>query len=190
MDAWTIVFRFAKPYGVGERLFDGFAILPRHLLEKPYAEGKLGQSWTLSGAASQWAGLGPFRLKEYVPGQRLVLERNPYYWKADTKGNRLPYLDEMVFLFVPSADAQVLKFQSGETDIINRLSADNFSALSKQHPGYTLIDAEPVLKYNFLFFNLNELGEKTSPAMIRKEKGFREGKLRPSVPTAMTRTAT
>jgi len=53
VDAWTIVFQFAKTYGVGERLFDGFAILPRHLLEKPYAEGKLGQTWTLSTAANQ-----------------------------------------------------------------------------------------------------------------------------------------
>ena len=42
---WTpkhSVFQFAKPYGVEERLFDGLAILPRHLLEKPYQEGKLG----------------------------------------------------------------------------------------------------------------------------------------------------
>src|ERR1700741_197303 len=72
LDAWTMVFQLAKTYGAGERLFDGLAILPRHLLEKPYEEGKLGQTWTLSTPASQWAGLGPFCLKEYVPGQRLV----------------------------------------------------------------------------------------------------------------------
>src|SRR5207245_11127526 len=36
LDARTIVFQLAKTYGVGERLFDGLAILPRHLLEKPY----------------------------------------------------------------------------------------------------------------------------------------------------------
>ncbi len=108
MDAWTVVFQLAKTYGVGERLFDGMAILPRHLLEKTYQDGKLGQFWTLSTPPNQWAGLGPFRLKEYVPGQRLVLERNPYYWKSNAKGNRLPYLDELVFLFVSSADAQVL----------------------------------------------------------------------------------
>ena len=76
-DAHTVVFQLAKTYGVGERLFDGLAILPRHLLEKPYQEGKLGQSGSLATAADQWAGLGPFRLKEYVAGQRLVLERNP-----------------------------------------------------------------------------------------------------------------
>ena len=79
LDARTLVFDFAKPYGVGERVFDGLAILPRHLLEKPYQEGKIEQIGTLSTPANQWAGLGPFRLKEYVAGQRLVLERNPYY---------------------------------------------------------------------------------------------------------------
>jgi len=93
VDAHTVVFQLAKSYGVGERLFDGLGILPRHLLEKPYQEGKLGQLGSLATAADQWAGLGPFRLKEYVAGQRLVLERNPYYWKSDAKGNRLPYLD-------------------------------------------------------------------------------------------------
>src|SRR3989442_8425551 len=127
LDARTLVFEFAKPYGVGERVFDGLAILPRHLLEKPYQDGKLAQIGMLSTPANQWAGLGPFRLKEYVAGQRLILERNPYYWKTDTKGSRLPYLDELVFLFVPSADAQVLRFQSGETDLISRLGAENFS---------------------------------------------------------------
>ena len=122
VDAQTVEFVLAKPYGVGERLFDGLAILPRHLLEAAYKEGKLAQSGTLGTTANQWAGLGAFRLKEYVAGQRLVLERNPYYWKADEQGNRLPYLDEIVFLFVPSADAQVLRFQSGETDRRGRIT--------------------------------------------------------------------
>lgn len=29
----------------------------------------------------------------YTPGQRLTAERNPYYWKVDTEGNQLPYID-------------------------------------------------------------------------------------------------
>lgn len=189
LDARTVVFQLPKTYGVGERLFDGLAILPRHLLEKPYQEGKLGQTGTLATAASQWAGLGPFRLKEYVAGQRLVLERNPYYWKMDVKGNRLPYADELVFLFVPNADAQVLKFQSGETDAIAQLSAENFSVLSRQLRGYTMVDAGPGLEYNFLFFNLNDLGEKASPEMTRKQKWFREVKFRQAVSAAVDREA-
>ncbi len=189
VDAQTVVFQLAKTYGVEERLFDGLAILPKHLLERSYREGKLGQIGTLATAAAQWAGLGPFRLKEYVAGQRLVLERNPYYWKTDAKGNRLPYLDELIFLFVPNADAQVLKFQSGETDVISQLSAENFSVLSRQQRGYTMVDAGPGLEYNFLFFNLNDAGEKASPETLRKQKWFREVKFRQAVSAAVDREA-
>jgi peptide/nickel transport system substrate-binding protein len=189
VDANTVVFQLAKTYGAGERLFDGMAILPRHLLEKPYHEGKLGQTGSVATAADQWAGLGPFRLKEYVAGQRLVVERNPYYWKSDVKGNRLPYVDELVFLFVPNADAQVLKFQSGETDMISQLGAENFSVLSRQQRGYTMTDAGPGLEYNFLFFNLNDASEKTSPEVQRKQKWFREVKFRQAISAAVDREA-
>jgi peptide/nickel transport system substrate-binding protein len=189
INAQTLVFHFAKPYGVGERVFDGLAILPRHLLEKTYQEGKLGQIGSLSTPANQWAGLGPFRLKEYVAGQRLILESNPYYWKTDTRGHRLPYLNELVFLFVPSADAQVLRFQSGETDVISRLGAENFSVLARQQRGYTMADAGPGLEYNFLFFNLNDLGDKTVPESARKQKWFRDVQFRQAVSAAVDREA-
>jgi len=189
VDAYHLVFRFTKPYGVGDRLFDGLAILPRHVLEKQYAEGKLAQSWSLSVSPSQWAGLGPFRLKEYVAGQRIVLERNPYYWKTDAKGVRLPYLDEIVFLFVASADAQVLRFQSGETDVITRLGAENFSVLSRQARGYAMTDAGAGLEYNFLFFNLNEPSAKTSMDAARRQAWFRDVKFRQAVSAAVDRQA-
>jgi len=189
LDQSTIVFQLAKPYGAGERLFDGLDILPRHLLEKPYQQGKLAEAGTLATPANQWAGAGPYRLKEYTPGQKLVVERNPFYWKTDTTGKNLPYLDELVFLFVPSADAQVLRFQSGETDMISRLGAENFSVLSRQQRGFTMTDAGPGLEYNFLFFNLNDLGEKATPEIAQKSKWFRDVKFRQSVSAAVDREA-
>ena len=189
VDAETVVFQLAKQYGAGERLFDGLDILPRHLLEKPYQEGKLAQAGTLATPANQWAGAGPYRLKEYTPGQKLVVERNPFYWKTDTTGKNLPYLDELVFIFVPSADAQVLRFQSGETDMISRLGAENFSVLSRQQRGFTMADAGPGLEYNFLFFNLNDLGEKAAPELAQKSKWFHEVKFRQAVSAAIDREA-
>jgi peptide/nickel transport system substrate-binding protein len=119
----------------------------------------------------------------------LVLERNPFYWKEDAKGNRLPYLDEVDFLFVPSSDAQVLRFQSGETDVISRLGAENFSVLARQQGSYTMTDAGPGLEYNFLFFNLNDIGEKASPEIVQKQKWFREVKFRQAVSSAVDREA-
>src|SRR5260221_12327382 len=90
----------------------------------------------------------------------------------------MPYLDEIVFLFVPSADAQVLRFQSGETDMISRLGADNFSVLSRQASDYAMKDAGPGLEYNFLFFNLNELGEKASAETAHQQNWVRSEKFR------------
>ncbi|MGH9792230.1 MAG: ABC transporter substrate-binding protein, partial [Candidatus Acidiferrales bacterium] len=117
VDAQTVVFELSQPYAPAERLFDSIAILPRHLLKTVFDEGKFAQAWGLNVPVHQIAGMGPFRLKEYAAGQRIVLERNPYYWKVDQQSRRLPYLDEIVFLIVPNEDAQVIRFQAAETDV-------------------------------------------------------------------------
>src|SRR5256885_6705942 len=89
VDSYTVRFTLAQPYAAAERIFDSLAILPRHLLQDPYHDGRFAQVWNVSTPSAEIAGLGPFRLKEYVAGQRMVLERNPYFWKIDQKKNRL-----------------------------------------------------------------------------------------------------
>jgi peptide/nickel transport system substrate-binding protein len=158
IDAYTVRFTLAQPYAAAERIFDSLAMLPRHLVEKAYRDDRFTQAWNLNESPAAMAGMGPFRLKQYVPGQRVVLERNPYFWKADRKGNRLPYLDELVFLFVGNEDAQVIRFQAGDTAIMGRINAENYALLSRdaQNRGYELFDLGPSLEYNFLLFNLND----------------------------------
>ena len=191
IDSDTIRFTLAQPYAAADRLFDGFAILPRHLLESAYRSGDFSRAWNMSMPSSQFAGLGPFVLKEYVPGERLVLERNPYYWKRDRSGNRLPYLNEIVFLFVSSEDAQAIRFQAGDTDILDRFSAENFAVLAKQQAArhYHLDDLGPGLEYNFLFFNLNDLGPKASADVARKQIWFQGVRFRQAVSAAIDRQA-
>lgn len=191
IDSDTIRFTLAEPYAAADRLFDGFAILPRHLLESAYRSGAFSQALSIAMLPSQFAGLGPFRLKEYVPGERIVLERNPYYWKQDRTGNRLPYLDEIVFLFVSSEDAQAIRFQAGDTDILDRFSAENFAVLAKQQAArhYHLDDLGPGLEYNFLFFNLNDPGPKASSDLARKQAWFQDVRFRQAVSAAIDRDA-
>ena len=189
LDQYTVRFSLPRPYAAAERLFDSFAILPRHILEKPYREGKFVQAWPLNAPPTEVVGLGPFRVKQYWPGQRILLERNPYYWKADRDNHRLPYLDELVFLFVGSEDAQVMRFEAGETDLINRLSSENYSLLSKEQSrtGSQLTDLGPSLEYNFLVFNQNDLAGKKLDGIPRKQVWFQDQKFRQAVSAAVDR---
>jgi peptide/nickel transport system substrate-binding protein len=188
IDAFMVRFTFPAPYSAAERVFDGVAILPRHLLEKDYQEGKINQVWTLSTPPEKMAGLGAFRLKQVVPGDRIVLERNPNYWKIDAKGQRLPYLDELMFVVVPTQDAQVIRFQAGDSQLISGLSADNFAVLEPEQKArrFKLYDAGPGLEYNFLMFNLNDDTDRL-PEIARKQKWFRDVRFRQAVSAAIDR---
>jgi ABC-type dipeptide/oligopeptide/nickel transport system permease subunit/ABC-type transport system substrate-binding protein len=189
VDSHTVRLTLAEPYAAAERIFDSIAILPRHLLESAYAQGTIGDAWSLKSPATSIAGLGPYRLKQYVAGQELVLERNPYYWKADPGKRRLPYIDELVFLFAGNEDAQVIRFQGGESDVLGRASADNFMVLSKDQPArrYQLKDLGPSLEYNFLVFNQNDLTGKNLPQISVKQRWFTDVNFRRAVSLAIDR---
>jgi peptide/nickel transport system substrate-binding protein len=189
LDQYTVQFVLPRPYAAAERLFDGFAILPKHLLEKPYREGHFDQLWSLNTPPGEIVGLGPFRVKQYVAGQHLLLERNPYYWKTDHDNHRLPYLDELAFLFVGAEDAQVMRFEAGETDLISRLSAENYSLLERDESrlGVQLADLGPSLEYNFLVFNLNDLSGKNLDAITQKQAWFQNLKFRQAISAAIDR---
>ncbi len=189
LDDFRVVFELPRPYAVGERLFDSFYILPKHLLEAAYREGRLAEIWSLGSEPRQIAGLGPFRLKQIVPGQRMILERNPYYWKVDSAGHRLPYLQELVFEFAGSEDMQVLRFRAGESDILNRIGGQNYAALLRDaaRRGLHMVDAGPGLEFSFLFFNLGNLPAKVSPAVRHHQEFFRLLAFRSAVHFAIDR---
>ncbi len=189
IDQYTVRFTLTQPYAAAERLFDSLAMLPRHSLEAAYKSGNFAQTWPLTTPPSQIAGMGPFRVKEYVAGQKIVLERNPYFWKVDRSKNRLPYLDEIVFLFVGNEDAQVLRFQAGDTGVISRVSAENYLLLSKDASSreIELFDLGPSLEYNFLVFNLNDLKGKNVDSLAFKQQWFEDVRFRQAVSSAIDR---
>jgi peptide/nickel transport system substrate-binding protein len=188
---YEVEFELPEPYAAAERMFDSVRILPQHLLERAYGETKITQVWGITTEPSQIVGLGPFRLKEYVPGQQVVLERNPYYWKADFSGHRLPYLDEIAFLIVPTEDAEVIRFEAGDIDVISRIGAENYAALERDRHGaaYQLKDLGAGLEYNFLFFNLNDLDPQKLPEVRGKQEWFRHPEFRQAVSAAIDRDA-
>jgi peptide/nickel transport system substrate-binding protein len=188
---YRVVFDLPQPYAAAERLFDSVSILPRHLLEHAYNDGSISKAWSTGTNPTEIAGLGPFRLKQYIPGQQIVLERNPFYWKADLERNRLPYLDEIRFLIVPTEDAEVIRFQAGDVDVLERISAENYAALEtdQRASGYRLYDLGAGFEYDFLFFNLNDLSAKQVPEIQRKQEWFRRDEFRQAISAAIDRNA-
>lgn len=190
---YRVEFTLAQPDAAALRLFDSVAMLPRQLLAPLYRAHRLAQAWGPSTPPSQIAGLGPFRLARYLPGQKLVLERNPYYWRlAPDSHRRLPYLDRLTFLIVPAGDAEVLRFQAGDVNLISGFSAPNFALLrARARAGrYFVRDLGPGLEYDFLFFNLNALAGHHPPAALAAEQQwFRRVRFRQAISAAINRRA-
>jgi peptide/nickel transport system substrate-binding protein len=118
-DAATVVVSFAEPYGPGPRLLDLLPILPRHALDASIAEGTFSSAWTTNTPPRTVVGMGPFVLTEHQPGQQIVLERNPRYWRVSGSGLALPYLDRLVLRVVPDHGTELALLESGAIDLLS-----------------------------------------------------------------------
>ncbi|MEE2754343.1 MAG: ABC transporter substrate-binding protein [Candidatus Latescibacterota bacterium] len=72
---------------------------------------------------------------DWLHGQRIVFERNPYYWKVDSAGNQLPYADRITFTVIQDPDVIMLKFLSGELDLFGRYSRIDMYPTLKSEEG-------------------------------------------------------
>ena len=131
-DDRTVVLSYPAPSGPGLRLFDPVAILPKHKLEAALKEGTFANAWNSATPPAEIVGTGPFALREYVPGQRLVLDRNPRYWRKAANGTQLPYLDRIVLQVIPDQDAELLRLQAGDIDLTqSELRPDDYVAAKR-----------------------------------------------------------
>jgi peptide/nickel transport system substrate-binding protein len=141
-----LVITFPAPVAGLDRLFDQVAILSS---QSPKKEAAV---------------LGPFMVAEYKPGASVLLQRNPNYWKKDSQGRRLPYLDSIRLDIQPNRDLEVLHFKRGELDLINSLDSEYFDRLASTSPGL-VHDAGPSLDSEQMWFN--EVGNAPIPAYKR-----------------------
>lgn len=188
----SVKFILPSDFAAAERLFDSVYILPRQLLSAAYKNGSVSKVWPLTTPPNSIAGLGPFRVKEYIAGERLVLERNPYYWKNDEAGTPLPYLDELTAEFTGSAAGDAMRFAGGQVDMVDRLMSADFQALGRyaRPRQLRLVDLGPGMDFHFMFFNLN--GDRRSrPALpeVDVARCFRDLAFRRAVATAIDRRA-
>ena len=157
LDPHTVEIAFAEPFAAGVRLLDNLPILPRHKLAAALEAGRLGDGWGLSTPPSEVVGLGPFVLAEYVPGQRLVFNQNPRYFRRAPDGGRLPYLDRVTVEIVPDQNAEMLRLEAGQIDMTqNEIAPESYAPLKRAADAgqVKLVDLGVGLNPNSLWFNL------------------------------------
>ena len=156
-DASTFVITLPAPSAMLVPTAGSVKIMPKHVLEAPFRAGAFASAYGVNTPPSQLVTSGAWRLKQYAPGEKTVLEPNPYWFGVDQQQQRLPYLDELVFLEVPDQDAADLKFRAGQIDGLDNVKPENYQwyAENQQPDNYTLYDLGPALASNFFWFNLN-----------------------------------
>jgi peptide/nickel transport system substrate-binding protein len=118
-DPLTVVITFPIAYAPGVRLLENLPILPRHKLQAALDAGAFASAWSLSTPPSDLVGLGPFVMKTYEPGQRLRFDRNPRYWRTGADGRALPHLDHVTVEILPDQNAELLRLEAGQIDVMN-----------------------------------------------------------------------
>lgn len=130
-------------------------MLPRHIFEQPFNEGRAQDLWQAGASLEGIVGTGAFIPAEYHPGQYLLYQRNPHYWRSDRSGNRLPYGDRWMVKLVPGSKIPAL-FSAGESDwaVLPGNAWDSFR--KKERTGrYECIDGGVSLDGTYLTFNQN-----------------------------------
>ncbi len=115
-DDSTLVIRLIKPFPA----FLG-------LLSMPYCSVVPNEALDYYGRdfGRHPVGTGPFSMKFWKQGEKLILSKNPTYFEEDDDGIQLPYLDGVSIRFIVDKQSEFLEFLKGNIDF-----------LSGVHPSY------------------------------------------------------
>lgn len=117
-DPKTVVVSYPAVFGPGIRLLDNLTIMPKHKLQAALDAGTFSSAWGANTPPSELVSIGPFVLKEYLPAQHLVYDRNPRYWRTDERDVQLPYLDRLTLQIIADLDGEIVRLQAGQIDFM------------------------------------------------------------------------
>jgi len=190
VDARVFRYRLARKDVLFDSAVNSIYFVPKHLWERTYEAGQFNNAMGLGTPPEKIVVSGPFRLKTFASEERIVLERNPHFWKVDREGNRLPYLDRVITLVVPDFNAEFLKFTEGETDV-HAVRPEQFDALKRREAraDYVVKDLGPAFATYWFMFNLDDGLDKEGQPYVdpMKAKWFNTKSFRKAVSHAIDR---
>lgn len=183
LDEATIVMTVGAPLpmlpaAILSGYFFAMPVLPKHKLAEIVAKGQFSGAWSLATPLTEIAGAGPFKLAKYTPGTELILERNPHYWKVDSRNQQLPYLDKVIAKITPNRAEELARLGRGELDLLVLRAEETFDL--KLPKGFKLVIDGPEYSFDFWAFN----HDVADPDL---RKVFREKLFRQAVAQAINR---
>jgi peptide/nickel transport system substrate-binding protein len=191
-----IEFTTPEPFAPFLRYSGGIQILPVHVLresiETQDASGSLKflTTWGTDTDVKKIVGAGPYVMESYVPGQRLVFVRNPYYWRKDASGQPQPYIERIIVQIVSSEDSQLISFRSGELDNLT-VKPEQFQLLKleEEKGRYNIYNGGPESGSRFVTFNLNQATDENGRPFVNpiRSRWFNTLEFRQAVAHAIDR---
>ncbi|MGB1319687.1 MAG: peptide ABC transporter substrate-binding protein [Vibrio gallaecicus] len=127
------------PYFMSLMSIKTFFPLPKNLVEEK------GDAWT---RAENIVTNGAYTLTKWVPNEYVEVERNPTYWD-----NQSTVINKVTYLGLSSQNAELIRYQSGEIDMTNRVQLEYYQKLRKESPEQ--IKAQALLGSYIYSFNTN-----------------------------------
>ena len=191
VDDYTVKFITPKPFAPFLRQLS-YPIVPKHYF-KPYSDkgdSEFNAFLNPNTPPEKIVSNGAFKLKEYVAAQRVVFVRNPDYYKINTKDERLPYLDKVVYLIVGDTNNEILKFEAGELDLLS-IRGENVARYKLKEPlsDYKIYNLGPDTGTLFLVINLNNRKNSEGKWNVdpKKQKWFANRDFRAAIDWAVDR---
>jgi peptide/nickel transport system substrate-binding protein len=157
VDDRTVVFTFPRIVS-NPILQSNTEVWPKHIFEP--AKRQNGVEGVLNILAvdtdvTTIPSVGAFHIVEYNPGVRVVLQRNPNYWKTDDAGTVLPYIERLIYRIVPDDNTEYLLFREGRKDS-HSVKPEQLDELVNAEPrDYTVFNGGEALGSSFFTFNQN-----------------------------------
>lgn len=190
IDDLTVRFITPDIYAPFLEMVGGGSILPKHALQKYVDNQTLMKAWNIGTNPREIVSTGMFRIASFKPGERIVYEPNPHYWRADSAGQRLPYLDLFITKFVRDQNASIAAFATGQSDSERISPADvEWVRRGEKARNYTVHERGPSMASNFLWFNQNPEKDKSGKPFVEpyKLKWFQDVRFRQAVSHGINR---
>ena len=187
IDDRSLQFVLPETIAAPDNYLYNIAVLPRNALEADQKAGRLSEAWKITTPPTSVICSGPFVVASAAAGERIVLKRNPQYWKRDAQGTQLPYVDELTLQVVPDPNQTRVGLDQAAIDIVDRMRPTDYASLLNARGPAKAFDLGPGLGVDYIWFNLNPTkpdGTRPNPV---KSAWFSDVRFRKAVSMAVDR---